>query len=102
MRSRSFPPRIELRGRPAWRGGWPTDDVPLSRDNRIALQQALAALCYMVGNFDGHIDFRQRDFIREIQTNAHMTPDGNPTGALLELVRREAAQSHCDETAKFR
>ena len=51
-----------------WRSLWPPDERPLSRADRIALQRALGALGYKVGNTVGHIDFEQRDIIRELQT----------------------------------
>jgi lytic murein transglycosylase len=80
-----------MRGAPPWRGKWPEDERPLSRDERIALQRALATVGYKVGNVVGHIDFDQRDMIREMQTEFKMVPDGNPTGALLDSVKRKAA-----------
>ena len=54
----------------------------------MALQRGLAALGYNVANFVGHIDFEQRDMIREMQVAFRMVPDGNPDAALLEAVRR--------------
>lgn len=81
-----------MRGRPPWRGSFPADERPLSRADRIALQRALAALGNKVDNFVGHIDFDQRDIIRAMQVEFKMVPDGNPTPALLELIRRKAAQ----------
>ena len=77
-----------MRGGPAWRGKWPNDERPLSRADRMALQRGLAALGYNVANFVGHIDFEQRDMIREMQVAFRMVPDGNPDAALLEAVRR--------------
>jgi len=77
-----------MRGGPAWRGKWPNDERPLSRADRMALQRGLAALGYNVANFVGHIDFEQRDIIREMQVAFRMVPDGNPDAALLEAVRR--------------
>jgi len=65
---------------------WPTDDRPLSRDARVALQKKLSALGYKVNEFDGHVDFDLRDNIRDEQKKASMLPDGNPTTALLERL----------------
>jgi len=81
-----------VRGGPAWRGKWPEDERPLSRADRMALQRALAALGYNVANFVGHIDFEQRDMIRELQVAFRMVPDGNPDTALLEAVRRRVEE----------
>ncbi|WP_244485290.1 lytic murein transglycosylase [Pseudolabrys sp. Root1462] len=68
------------------RTAWPKDDHPLSRDARIALQKKLAALGYKVADFEGHIDFDIRDFIRAEQKKHGLVPDGNPTTALLEKL----------------
>jgi peptidoglycan lytic transglycosylase B len=75
-----------LRGAGAIRGRWP-DDMPLSREERVELQRALAALGYKVNNFQGQIDFDLRDNVREIQQSAGLVPDGNPDAALLSIVR---------------
>ena len=72
-------------GRPI-RAAWPTDDRPLPRDARIALQKRLSALGYKVTDFEGHIDFDLRDNIRAEQARHGMVPDGNPTSALLAKI----------------
>lgn len=76
-----------LAGREPMRGRWPENEYPLSRENRIELQRALAAAGYKVNEFEGHIDFDLRDAIREVQLMADMVPDGNPTLELLDLLR---------------
>jgi N-acetyl-anhydromuramyl-L-alanine amidase AmpD len=81
-----------MRGGPPWRSLWP-DERPLSRADRITLQRALGALGYKVGNTVGHIDFEQRDIIRELQLEFRMVPDGNPDAALLEQVRRKSEET---------
>ena len=53
-----------LHGAGPFKGKWPADDRPLSRDARIALQKKLAALGYKVKDFEGHVDFDLRDNIR--------------------------------------
>lgn len=68
------------------RAAWPKDDRPLPRDLRVALQRKLAALGYQVAEFEGHIDFDIRDYIRAEQKKHGMVPDGNPTLALLEKI----------------
>ena len=82
-----------MRGGPAWRGKWPANERPLSRAERMALQRALGALGYNVANFVGHIDFEQRDTIREMQVTFRMVPDGNPDAGLLEAVRRRVEET---------
>ncbi|RDV01800.1 lytic murein transglycosylase [Undibacter mobilis] len=75
-----------LHGGLPFRAAWPKDDRPLSRDLRIALQKRLATLGYKVAEFEGHIDFDIRDYIRAEQKKNGMVPDGNPTIALLEKI----------------
>jgi membrane-bound lytic murein transglycosylase B len=75
-----------LHGGAAIRAKWPTDDHPLSRDARIALQKKLASLGYKVNDFEGHIDFDLRDNIRAEQKKFGMLPDGNPTEQLLRKL----------------
>ena len=75
-----------LAGAGPFKGAWPADDHPLSRDARIALQKKLAALGYKVTDFEGHVDFDLRDDIRAEQKKFGMVPDGNPTPALLEKL----------------
>jgi lytic murein transglycosylase len=82
-----------MRGAGPIRARWPDDDKPLSREERVELQRALAALGYKVNNFQGQIDFDLRDNVREIQAGAGMVPDGNPDAALLAIVRARAGKN---------
>jgi peptidoglycan lytic transglycosylase B len=72
-----------MMGGAPFKTAWPSDDHPLSRDARIALQKKLAALGYKVNDFEGHVDFDLRDNIRAEQVKFGMIPDGNPTPAFL-------------------
>ena len=65
---------------------WPASDLQLSRPQRIALQKRLAALGYSVKDFQGRLDFDQRDAIRAEQQKLGMKPDGHPTTTLLERI----------------
>lgn len=79
-----------MRGAGPIRAGWPPDDRQFTREERIALQRALAARGYTVRNFTGHFDFDLRDHIRAVQAEFGMVPDGHPTPALLRRLRAEA------------
>jgi lytic murein transglycosylase len=68
------------------KAAWPTDDRPLPREARIALQKKLASLGYKVTDFEGHVDFDLRDNIRQEQRKLGMIPDGNPTLALVSKL----------------
>jgi lytic murein transglycosylase len=65
---------------------WPTDDRPLPRESRVALQKKLASLGYKVNEFEGHVDFDLRDNIREEQKKFGMVPDGNPTPLFMQKL----------------
>jgi membrane-bound lytic murein transglycosylase B len=69
---------------------WPALDPPLTREERIALQRALAQLGYKINDFEGHLDFDLRDVVRAVQVKAGRVPDGYPDRALLDLVRVES------------
>lgn len=75
-----------IRGHQPVRAAWPADDRQLSREERIALQRAVAARGYKVRNFTGHFDFDLRDHVRELQAQLGMVPDGHPTSALLQRL----------------
>ncbi len=75
-----------LRGLPAFRAAWPTDDFQPSRAERTALQYRLAALGYKLADFDGHFDFELRDMVRDLQRRYGMIPDGYPGRAFLNRV----------------
>ncbi len=75
-----------MMGGAPFKTAWPSDDHPLSRDARIALQKKLAALGYKVTDFEGHVDFDLRDNIRAEQVKFGMIADGNPTPAFLERL----------------
>jgi peptidoglycan lytic transglycosylase B len=80
-----------MNGGPPIKATWPTDDRPLSRDARIALQKKLSELGYKVTDFEGHVDFDLRDNIRAEQKKLGMLPDGNPTAAFLDRLGVKAA-----------
>ena len=71
-------------------GAWPTE-VPMSRDDRIALQSRLVALGYAVDNRQGRISLALRDVIRAAETRVGLVPDGNPTTRLLRALQKVAA-----------
>jgi hypothetical protein len=75
-----------LNGGAPIKAAWPTDDRPLPRDARIALQKKLSALGYKVTDFEGHIDFDLRDNVRAEQVKLGLVPDGNPTAVFLDKL----------------
>ena len=74
-------------GRPGIRGDWPRDDRPLSRDERVAFQQALAAAGFDPGAPDGILGRRTRSATREYQKAHGLIADGYPTADLLAAMQ---------------
>lgn len=68
-------------------GSWPTDDLPLSRSERVELQQRLAALGLDPGSADGIIGANTRKAIRAYQQSQGWPADGYPNHQLLEKLR---------------
>ena len=79
-----------LRGLRPLHTAWPVDDFQPSRDERIALQNRLAALGYTIHDFTGHFDFDLRDDVRDMQHKYSMLPDGYPSRAFLERIEERS------------
>ncbi|MFE1602932.1 lytic murein transglycosylase [Methylobacterium sp. ID0610] len=77
-----------LRGRQGIQTAWPTDDPPLSRAERRALQSALASRGYDVGEPDGRVGSKTRDAIKDIERQLGWPQTGRPGAKVLEALRR--------------
>ncbi|WP_213875448.1 lytic murein transglycosylase [Pseudomonas sp. dw_358] len=69
-------------------GNWPKDDLPLSRSERMELQNLLSARGYDAGTPDGIIGANTRKAIRQAQQQFSEPPDGYATHVLLERLRQ--------------
>lgn len=69
-------------------GRWPVGDAPLSRSERIELQQSLAARGFAPGSADGIIGANTRQAIRVYQKSIGLPADGYPTEELLGRLRK--------------
>ena len=76
-----------LRGRPGVQGDWPTDDLPLSREQRRELQRLLIARGYDVGEPDGAVGSLTRAAIRDVEGKIGMTPSGRPGEKVLRALK---------------
>ncbi len=78
-----------LLGRPGVRASWPRSDQPLSRSQRIGLQEALQARSYNPGPADGIIGANTRRAIRAYQQSLGWPADGYPDLRLLEELQKQ-------------
>lgn len=66
---------------------WPTDDEPLSRSERLELQEQLEAQGFEPGAVDGIIGANTRQAIRRLQIALGWPADGYPDQQLLKALR---------------
>lgn len=71
---------------------WPTEDQPLSRTQRLELQELLNLLGLASGTADGIIGVNTRKAIRGFQRLHDLPQDGYATLRLLDKIRLEAAK----------
>ena len=76
-----------LRGRPGVQAAWPTDDPPLSREQRRELQRLLIARGYDVGEPDGAVGAKTRAAIKDIEGRIGMAQTGRPGAKVLNALR---------------
>lgn len=76
-----------LRGRPGVQGQWPTDDLPLSREQRRELQRLLIARGYNVGEPDGAVGSLTRAAIRDVEAKIGMPSTGRPGEKVLRALK---------------
>lgn len=77
-----------IRGRPGIVTPWPTDDPPLSRDQRRELQRLLIARGYDVGEPDGAVGAKTRAAIKDIEAKLGLPQTGRPGGKVLGSLKR--------------
>ncbi len=67
---------------------WPRGYVPLNDDERFEAQQHLTRLGFYDGKIDGNIGSGSRKSIEEFQKKFGMKPDGYPSRAVLDRLRK--------------
>ncbi len=80
----------QLKGAPAIASAWPRDEQPLTRDERLALQNSLAVLGYDIGKVDGLIGGKARAAMRAWQKKHDLPADGFATENLLTRIAMDA------------
>ena len=76
-----------ISGKPGLTRGWP-DDAPLTREQRIGAQQALARLGFDPGGIDGVVGAGTRRALRNWQAATGRLADGYLTAALADELGR--------------
>ncbi|MBT8765398.1 lytic murein transglycosylase [Metapseudomonas boanensis] len=74
-------------GRGELKGSWPRDERPLSRSERVELQESLTSAGFDPGAADGIIGANSRRAIRGYQQRLGWPADGFPTQKLLDQLR---------------
>ncbi len=78
-----------LQGKGQIRASWPLDEQPLSRSQRIELQEALSRNGFNPGPADGIIGANTRKAVRAYQQSQGWPADGFPTSKLLQQLLAE-------------
>ncbi len=81
-----------IAGRPGIMGTWPREELPLSRDERLAFQNALVRLGYSPGKIDGVLGHDVKAALRQYQRTRGIPADGFPTLGLLASMLTEVRQ----------
>ena len=80
-----------IMGRPGVKAKWPRSERQLTRDDRLAFQQALTAAGFDTGTPDGVLGRRTRAATRAWQKQNGMPADGYPTAELLAALEAKKA-----------
>ncbi|TVP88971.1 MAG: lytic murein transglycosylase [Pseudomonadaceae bacterium] len=82
-----------LQGRGQIQASWPTQDQPLTREQRLELQQILTDTGFEPGGVDGILGANTRAAVRRFQQQQAMAADGYANLALLKHLRTFAEQT---------
>lgn len=76
-----------LRGGPPIQASWPRDDRALTLDERVELQERLAAVGFDPGGADGKVGPRTISAVKAFQRSVGMIPDGYASLDILKRLR---------------
>ncbi len=77
-----------IRGGAPFAQTWPRDEVPLSRTERVEMQQRLTRLGFYSGEADGRLGPATRNAVRAFQSKAGLPADGFATANLMARLRQ--------------
>ncbi len=72
---------------------WPQDEIPLSRSDKVELQELLSAAGYSTDGIDGKLGPNTRAALRRWQLDTGFPADGYATLNQLDFIRREAGST---------
>ncbi len=72
---------------------WPQDEIPLSRSDKVELQELLSAAGYSTDGIDGKLGPNTRAALRRWQLDTGFPADGYATLNQLDFMRREAGSA---------
>jgi lytic murein transglycosylase len=76
-----------LKGKQGIQAEWPTDDLPLARNERRELQTLLIAKGYDVGEPDGAVGSKTRAAIKDVEGKSGLPQTGRPGSKVLKLLK---------------
>lgn len=82
-----------IKGKPPLLATWPTEELPLSRDQKSELQALLTSAGYSTDGVDGKLGPNTRSALRRWQMEAGFPADGYATLQQLEVLRQRVAAS---------
>ncbi|MFT0212187.1 lytic murein transglycosylase [Pseudomonas sp. F1_0610] len=77
----------QFKGKANVQSSWPTEDRPLSRSERVEMQEILNGLGYNAGSTDGIIGINTRQAIQAFQIDYSLIPDSYASITLLDALR---------------
>ena len=82
-----------IRGAGSIVAAWPQDEIPLSRSDKVELQELLSAAGYSTDGIDGKLGPNTRAALRRWQLDTGFPADGYATLNQLDFMRREAGST---------
>jgi len=79
-----------MAGRASVLGSWPRQELALTKDERMELQQRLTTLGMEPGTPDGIVGANTRNAVRRFQSSVGAVPDGFATKSLLDRLRQSS------------
>ncbi len=76
-----------LKGKPGIQAEWPTDDLPLARNERRDLQKLLITRGHDVGEPDGAVGAKTRSAIKLEEARAGLPQTGRPGSKILKFLQ---------------